>query len=239
MEATHEFLAPFSTLGDFFAAVYHQSTPAWGVDSSSLYGNILRNAPGGTPGCASYGADGSDTDIHSVVFAFRVPSGLTDPSTGILISSFICRGHIILMAFIIGAIQRESKTFVNPLIAVTSNGALNESIPSSYSIATITPSSAAFLSAAKSGTFEPNATILRVVNPSNKPVPSPPISYLKIALLVHADFQVVVTLQVDSHLVPTSSMRYVTALEAPLDDSSKKFMGSVNATFAVTSIALS
>jgi hypothetical protein len=82
MEATHEFLAPYGQGEAILGAIYHGSTPSWGLDETTLYGNILRNSPGGTPGCSSYGADGSDTAMHSVVFAFRIPTGLQPPSKG-------------------------------------------------------------------------------------------------------------------------------------------------------------
>jgi len=83
IEATHDFVAPMSPSGVALAAIYHGATPAWGVNAANtLYGNILRNSPGGTPHCAGYGADGSDNDVHSILFALRVPTGLQDPSTG-------------------------------------------------------------------------------------------------------------------------------------------------------------
>ncbi len=76
--AAHDFLIPVDKNAQALAAIYHSQIYAWSLAQSSgnqavLLGCLYRNVPhgGGAPG-----ATGSDTDIHTLSYALRVPSGL-------------------------------------------------------------------------------------------------------------------------------------------------------------------
>jgi hypothetical protein len=168
MEATHDFIGVMDGSNAYQGVVYHSATPSWGVLGNSLYGTLFRNSPGGTPNCNGYGADGTDTMVHSVLYAIRVPSAFNP-----------------IMA------RLEALPYNTPITAIAGAG-----LPStSYSLASIT--SPAIITAAKTGTFDPNAVVFRLYNPLNAPVS--------------------VILSVDPAASEGNTPTFVTALEVPAD----------------------
>lgn len=63
MEATHDFIIPQSDDDSLLGAVYHTSSPSWGVLDDTLYGVLLRDSPGsfGCPGSLLTSPHGSLT----------------------------------------------------------------------------------------------------------------------------------------------------------------------------------
>lgn len=154
----HEYRAVFEPTHDFvsvwngetpLAAIYHGGVPAWAVEGSTLTGCILRNTPGDTSGqCHDWGANGSDADRHTIIFALRIGDGLQHADTG--------------------APLREARAFSNPLFGTTtvdSDGPL----PTCYSLASTGDN--ALLTVAKRGTADPDDLYLRVYTPSNAAEP--------------------------------------------------------------------
>ncbi|MBL7732639.1 MAG: hypothetical protein JNM88_15790 [Chitinophagaceae bacterium] len=142
MWATHDFVIPRYN-GKILAAIYHASTPAWTSVGNTLYGVILRNTPQGY--CANYGAEGSDTGVHTQEYALRIPSGLTLPNTGKPL--------------------QEARSYNTPMEAVAIPTGSGGKLPPSYSLATTTGN--AWIIAAKWNYSNPGALILRVYQPSN------------------------------------------------------------------------
>jgi alpha-mannosidase len=161
MQATHDFAIPENANGAPLGAIYHGSMPAWGqVEGAVMVGGLARN-PGynyfgwvnnvGTPPM------GIDPDVHTLEYAFRVPTGITlttegvtDPSTGAQLMEALGY-HTPLMAF--------------PVPAATSN-----QLPASFSLASVAAGSGAsqpIITAAKPAESEPNDLILRIYQPSN------------------------------------------------------------------------
>lgn len=74
----HNFLLAQSN-GSVAAAIYPVDVPAWAYDERGvLIGCLLRNTP-----ARQRAAYGSDPDVHTLRYAFRVPNGVADPSTGL------------------------------------------------------------------------------------------------------------------------------------------------------------
>jgi len=106
---------------------------------------------------------------HSVQYAIRIPTGIEDPATGQLL--------------------RESRSYNTPLIALLKPVASN--VPGlQVSLASVNAPS--MITAAKAGSFDPTAVVLRVYNPTNKPLP--------------------ITLRVNK-LLGLSNLKYASALE--------------------------
>eukprot|EP01125_Pyxidicula_operculata_P002008 TRINITY_DN11987_c0_g1_i1.p1 TRINITY_DN11987_c0_g1~~TRINITY_DN11987_c0_g1_i1.p1 ORF type:complete len:943 (-),score=231.60 TRINITY_DN11987_c0_g1_i1:86-2863(-) len=139
MEATHDYVIPTKADGSFFGAVYHNSTPAWGVLGSTLYGVILRNSPSD---CAGKGASGHDNLVHTVTYALRVPSGLGLPRTG----------HPL----------KESRALYQPVIATYVPNAFFGTLPSKYSLATVLTPPSGIITVAKPGEYDNQSTVFRV-----------------------------------------------------------------------------
>jgi len=84
--AVHNFFS-LTSLEGLNIAFYSSVLRAWAMDGTTVVTALLRNTPGGI--CNGYGADGSDSSIHSVSLSFRIPSGLTaSPSLTPLEESF-------------------------------------------------------------------------------------------------------------------------------------------------------
>jgi len=144
-EATHHFLVP--ELGGVpRAAIFHAGVPAWAVRRDGLVvGALWRNA--NEEQCDFTGAEGSDTHEVAVSYAVRVPTGVTEARTGKQL--------------------REALAFATPLLAVTGRPAGD--LPRRFSLASATPMSA-ILTAAKAGTRDDAALMLRLYQPTNAPL---------------------------------------------------------------------
>jgi alpha-mannosidase len=137
--ATHDFVLPRDGKGDTLAAVYHGGTPAWAfTQDGALIGCILRD----TPGNDQYGADGSDTGVHTHSYALRVPRGLGGPETG--------------------QPRREALRFATPPAVAWAAGGSHRT----GSLASV--SEPAIITVAKPGAFDPSSLILRIYQPTNK-----------------------------------------------------------------------
>ena len=144
-EATHDFLVP-AFRGRARAAIFHAGVPAWAVRRDGLVvGALWRNAP--QERCDFYGAQGSDAHEVAIAYALRVPTGLRSVRSGEQL--------------------REALGFHEPLLAVT--GRPSGHLPRSASLASATPSSA-IITAAKAGTADPSALVLRLYQPTNRPL---------------------------------------------------------------------
>jgi alpha-mannosidase len=144
-EATHDFLVP-EFRGHAHGAIFHAGAPAWAVRRDGLVvGALWRNAP--QERCDFYGADGSDGHEVAVAYALRVPTGIRSVRSGNQL--------------------REALSFHEPLLAVA--GRPSGRLPRSASLVRATPSSA-IVTAAKAGTADPSALILRVYQPTNRPL---------------------------------------------------------------------
>jgi hypothetical protein len=144
-EATHDFLVP--ELGGVpRTAIFHAGVPAWAARRDGLLvGALWRNANQGQ--CDVQGADGTDTHEVAVSYAVRVPTGVTAARTGKQL--------------------REALAFATPLLAVTGQPAGD--LPRRFSLASATPKSA-ILTAAKAGTRDDAALMLRLYQPTNAPL---------------------------------------------------------------------
>lgn len=152
-EATHEFVQPLNSGGVPLAAIYHASTPAWGIDyQGNLVGCILRN----TPSDSCNGASGTDTATHTASYAVRVPGGtMQSPAAG---------GQP-------GAPLGEALKFNNPLVGVAlpATPVGSAPLPEYMSIAA-TADPTALITAIKAGTFVETDMIVRVYQPTNSPI---------------------------------------------------------------------
>jgi len=143
MEATHNFLIPLSN-GNTLGAIYHNGSPAWGVEGNAVVGVILRNSPSN---CAGKGATGHDAATYTVSYAVRVPSSLGGPETGQPI--------------------KEAKAYNTPAVGVSIPKASFTTHPSTYSVASVISPSSAIITAAKPGEYNGNSAVFRVYVPSN------------------------------------------------------------------------
>jgi alpha-mannosidase len=146
-EPTHEFVVPLDASSSPLAAIYHYATPGWAIDNSgALLGCLFRNTPNG-----GNGANGSDTDNHTVSYALRVPSGLQSP---------------IQAAWGAGAPLGEAMAVNNPIQAVEVPDVPSDELPATLSIAsTIDPR--ALVTAVKQGTVNGAQMIVRLYQPTN------------------------------------------------------------------------
>ena len=141
-EAVHDFLIPSFT-GTPRGAIFHVGVPAWAVQPDGLLlGALWRNAP--QERCDLYGAQGTDAAAHTVDYAWRVASGIGAPEQGQPL--------------------RESLGFQVPLQAVA--GVPSGTLPREFSLAAASPDTA-IITAAKEGTADPDALILRVYQPTD------------------------------------------------------------------------
>jgi len=144
-EATHDFLVP-EFRGRARGAIFHAGVPAWAVRRDGLVvGALWRNAQ--QERCDFYGAQGSDAHEVAVAYALRVPTGIRSVRSGEQL--------------------REALGFHEPLLAVA--GRPSGRLPRSASLAEATPSSA-IITTAKAGTADPSALVLRVYQPTNRPL---------------------------------------------------------------------
>ena len=205
-EATHDFLVP-GFQGRARGAIFHAGAPAWAVRRDGMVvGALWRNAP--RERCdLSYGAEGTDPHEAALAYALRVPTGIRSARSGKQL--------------------REALDFHEPLLAVA--GRSSGHLPRIASLARATPSSA-IITAAKAGTTDPSALVLRVYQPTNRPL------------------RVAVRTQVADRFPPHRrlGLKAMTALEVPLsrrraarldlEGSASRF--SFVATGALTTIAV-
>jgi alpha-mannosidase len=142
-EATHDFLIP-QFGGKPLAAIFHAGVAAWAATRDGvIIGALWRNA--NQEQCEYYGAEGTDTHEVALSYAIRVPTGVADPRTGQQL--------------------REALAYETPLRAAVGQPAGN--LPRFFSLASASPSSA-ILKAAKAGTEDDSALVLRVYQPTNQ-----------------------------------------------------------------------
>jgi alpha-mannosidase len=162
MQATHDFLIPETTTGAPLCAIYHGAMPAWGQggeNSPLLVGGLARN-PGNNyfSWCEIPAPPGGiDPDIHTLDYAFRVPTGISTDGTGKADPSD-------------GAQLREALGYNTPLLALVAPAASTGSMPASVSLASVRATSGAsqpILTAAKPSEADPGVLILRIYQPSN------------------------------------------------------------------------
>ena len=159
MQATHDFVIPEDQSGAPMGAIFHGSMPAWGqVDETAvMVGGLARN-----PGDNYFGwlnvqppPMGIDPDIHTVEYAFRVPTGIslnggTDPGTG--------------------AQLIESMGYTTPLLAFPAPAATSAILAESLSLASVSAvsgDSQPIITAWKPAESEPNNLIVRIYQASN------------------------------------------------------------------------
>lgn len=143
--ATHDFVVP-SSAGKILGALYHAHLPAWAItgDNNSLIGCLLRNPVNDKDPNQAAG----DPDSHTLEYALRVPAGLSDPTSAIP--------------------QHESLCYSTPLQASVAGGSAAGSLPTSFSMASLSVSNA-YVTAVKQGTVTGPALgqiIIRVYQPT-------------------------------------------------------------------------
>jgi alpha-mannosidase len=142
-EATHDFIVP-QFGGKPLAAIFHAAVPAWAASRDGvIIGALWRNA--NKEQCEYYGAEGTDAHEVALSYAIRVPTGVADSRTGRQL--------------------REALAYETPLRAAVGQPAGD--LPRVFSLASARPSSA-ILTAAKAGTEDESALLLRVYQPTNQ-----------------------------------------------------------------------
>jgi alpha-mannosidase len=142
-EATHQFVIP-QFHGRARAAIFHAGVPAWAVQRDGIViGALWRNA--NVEQCDFLGAEGSDPHEVALSYALRVPTGIRGPESG--------------------APLREALAFSTALTAVVGNP--SGDLPRVFSLARASRSEAIIM-AAKAGTTDPDALVLRVYQPTNR-----------------------------------------------------------------------
>lgn len=162
MQATHDFLIPENTAGAPLGAVYHGAMPAWGQggeNSALLVGGLARN-----PGSNYFGwcpipapPGGIDPDVHTLDYAFRVPTGITVDGNGKADPSD-------------GAQLVEALGYNTPMLALVVPATSVGQLPASISLASASAASGTstpILTAAKPSEADPASLILRTYQPSN------------------------------------------------------------------------
>ncbi len=145
-EATHDFLIPRGQ-GTPLAAFFHAGVPAWAAQTGgTVIAALWRNAH--RERCDLYGASGTDADTHSVDYALRVASGVTDPERGDQL--------------------REALGFEVPIQALVA--APSGALPRSFSLASASPASA-IITAGKAATADPTTLVFRIYQPTDAPLP--------------------------------------------------------------------
>jgi alpha-mannosidase len=141
----------------------------------TVIGALWRNA--NREQCDFLGAEGTDSQDVALSYALRVPTGIREPKSG--------------------AQLREALGFSTPLTALVGHPAGD--LPRTFSLARATPKEA-IVTAAKPGTTDPDALVLRVYQPTNR--------HLRVVLhtAAHRRFPQGARLELDG----------VTALESPL-----------------------
>jgi alpha-mannosidase len=144
-EATHQFVIPqFHRAAR--AAIFHAGVPAWAVQrDGTVVGALWRNA--NVEQCDFEGAEGTDPHEVALSYALRVPTGMREPEAG--------------------AQLREAMAFTTPLMAVVGTPAGD--LPRVFSLAR-TSRREAIITAAKAGTTDPDELVLRVYQPTNRPL---------------------------------------------------------------------
>jgi hypothetical protein len=142
--ATHDFVMP-SSAGEILGAIYHSHLPAWAVtgDNKSLIGCLLRNPTNDKDPLKAPG----DPDSHTLEYALRVPSGLSEPTSA--------------------TPQKESLAYSTPLQACV-EGSAKGSGAANFSMANLSVSNA-YVTAVKTGTVTGPALgqfIIRVYQPA-------------------------------------------------------------------------
>jgi alpha-mannosidase len=141
-EATHDFLVP-QLRGKAHLAIFHAGVPAWAVRRDGVVvGALWRNAQ--RERCDFYGAEGTDEHTVTLSYAVRIPTGIRSPRSGMQL--------------------REALAFETPALATIGRPA--GSLPRTFSLASVTPA-AAIITAAKEGTDDLDALVLRVYQPTN------------------------------------------------------------------------
>ncbi len=162
MQATHDFLIPETTTGAPQAAIYHGAMPAWGQgaqNSALLVGGLARN-----PGQNYFGwcqlpmpPGGIDPDVHTMEYAFRVPTGINVDGNG-----KADPGN--------GAQLLEALGYTTPLLALVAPSNSTNQLPAAISLASVSAasgSSTPILTAAKASEANPGNLILRAYQASN------------------------------------------------------------------------
>ena len=193
-QPTHDFVIASDTSGNTLGAIYHAWVNAWGLTTAddasaeTLLGCILRNTTGTNFNYFSSPApaDGTDPAVHVSDYAFRVPSSLGSPATG--------------------APLAESLGFQAPMTAIVPPIATSPPLPETFSLASATSSDGTqvFVTAAKLGSANPDAVIVRVYQPSNNTT-TPPTVTLSLAGLAQLK------------RVSSLTVTPVTALEASIE----------------------
>jgi alpha-mannosidase len=155
-QPTHDWVIANGAAGPL-AAIYHGSVPAWGLNAfggtNVLAGCLLRNT------YPTYNElddepvfewGGTDPESHTLEYALRMPSGIPDPASGVP--------------------TREARTYSTAPYATSVSGA-SGTLPAVLSLAGVAGADAGqpIVAALKAGTWDDNATFIRVYDPSNVP----------------------------------------------------------------------
>lgn len=165
-QATHDFVIASDDQNNVLGAVYHSWVNAWGqttaddLSSNTLLGCVLRNPAG------SYfnwftnvePPDGTDPGVHTLEYAFRVPTGLGSPASG--------------------APLAESLQFQAPMRVVVPPIGSSGSLQETFSLASVSSSdeTQAFITVAKLGSADPSQFIFRIYQPSNNTTTPPTLT---------------------------------------------------------------
>ena len=209
-EATHEFVIP--QVGEApFGAIYHASTPAWGIDKNgNVLGCILRNTPGNYNG-----AHGSDDAEHLASYAIRIG--------GALLQSPVAGGGP-------GGPLGEALQFNNPLSGVPLPSAQtgSASLDAQMSVA-FTSDPTTIVTAVKAGTITPTELILRVYKPTTSPMSG---------IEVYIDSSMAVLFQQGAALQVSGRTALELPLEQPLTIDAQAANFTFTADYALTTLAL-
>jgi hypothetical protein len=147
-DATHDFVMPIGSAGAL-AALYHESVGSWGAPPGSvLWGALMRSNAVDSPPCQDQGANGLDFATHTLNYALRVPTGLTTAETG--------------------QARREAEAFNSPPFVLPGSGP-GPAKATAFSLLSVV-SGPVQVTAAKPCVWEPTALVLRLYNPTLKPV---------------------------------------------------------------------
>jgi alpha-mannosidase len=208
-EATHEFVIPQAD-ETMLGAVYHESTPAWAIDTNgNLLGCILRNTPGNYNG-----ASGTDFAEHLANYAIRPPgTTLQSPLAG--------AGS--------GGPLGEALQFNNPLIGIPLPASQTGSatLLDQMSVAS-TADPTAIVTAVKAGTMNENELILRVYKPTT--------SALSVEIMI--DQSIAGLYQQNGVLQVSGTTALELPLEQPLTIAPQASSFTFTAPFALTTLAL-
>ena len=154
---SHDYVVATTGSGSLAAAVYHECMPCWSLFNGALMGCLSRNPY--TDYNAYYGADGSDFDRFTQVYALRVGTGLQPAVTGIPLTE--------ARTFNVPPLTRVPRRIVGWSWMQSPWGP--PQLNAQYSLARVTKGTA-FITAAKvRSEAPPNELILRIYTPA--PVP--------------------------------------------------------------------